>query len=60
LLHCPAAVQLVAHKANNPLPTSAAAGEATGGQLTAGGFAGLAGFLVLGAAFALRRRHGDA
>ena len=44
-----------------PLPSAARAGEAsTGGQLAAGGFAALAALLAFGAAFALRRRHGDA
>ena len=47
--------------AAHPLPSAAMAGEAsTGGQLTAGGFAALAALLAFGAAFALRRRHGDA
>jgi len=47
--------------AAHPLPSAARAGEAsTGGQLTAGGFAALAALLAFGAAFALRRRHGDA
>jgi hypothetical protein len=47
--------------AAHPLPSAARAGEAsTGGQLTAGGFAALAALLAFGAAFVLRRRHGDA
>ena len=44
----------------NPLPLSSAAGQAdTSRQLAAGGFAGLAALLALGAGFVLRRRHGD-
>ncbi len=47
--------------AANPLPSAARAGEAsTGGQLTTGGLAALAALQAFGAAFALRRRHGDA
>lgn len=43
----------------NPLPVAAAAGQAdTSGQLVAGGFAAFAAFLLLGAGFVLRRRHG--
>ena len=46
--------------AANPLPSAARAGEAsTGGQLTAGGLAALAALLAFGAAFVLRRRHGN-
>jgi hypothetical protein len=53
--------QFSARRATNPLPTSAAAGEAdTSGQLVAGGVTAFAGFLVLGTAFVLRRREGDA
>lgn len=53
----PGAASAVTH----PLPTSAAAGEAsTSGQPVAGTFAAFAGFLALGAGFILRRRHGDA
>jgi hypothetical protein len=48
-----------AEVAAHPLPLAAAAGEAnTSGQLAVGGFASLAGFLALGTAFVLRRRHG--
>ena len=44
----------------HPLPTSAAAGEAsTDGQVVAAGLAAMAGFCTLAAAFVLRRRHGD-
>ena len=47
--------------AAHPLPSAARAGEAnTSGQLTAGGFAGLAALLAFGSALVLRRRHGDA
>jgi len=59
----PAAAPVVvppAQAAVNPLPTAASAGQAdTSGQVTAGVFAGFAGFLALGAGFVLRRRHGD-
>jgi hypothetical protein len=56
----PAVVVSPAEAAVNPLPTAAAAGQAnTDGQLTAGGAAGLAAFLTLGAGFVLRRRHGE-
>lgn len=49
-----------AEAAVNPLPTAASAGQAdTSGQVTAGGFAGFAAFLALGAGFVLRRRRGD-
>jgi len=47
--------------AANPLPVSAAAGQAsTGGQLVAGGFTAFAAALALGAGFVLLRRHGVA
>jgi hypothetical protein len=50
-----------AEAAVNPLPSAAAAGQAeTDGQLVAGGLAGTAAFLALGAGFVLRRRHSDA
>lgn len=43
----------------NPLPVSAAAGDAdTSGQLVVGGMAALGGLLMLGVGFMLRRRHG--
>ena len=46
---------------SNPLPTSAAAGQAdTSGHLVAGGFAAFAAFLAVGAGVVLRRRYGDA
>ena len=45
----------------NPLPTGAAAGEAsTDGQLLAGVFAAFAAFLAFGSGVVLRRRDGDA
>jgi hypothetical protein len=45
--------------ATQPLPTTAAAGQAgTGGQLIAAGFAAFAAFLAFGTRFVLRRRHG--
>ena len=54
------AVVSPAEAAAHPLPLAAAAGEAnTSGQLAVGGFAALAAFLALGAAFVLRRRNGE-
>ena len=48
-----------AEVAAHPLPLAAAAGQAnTSGLLADGGFASLAGFLALGTAFVMRRRHG--
>ena len=45
--------------ATHPLPTAAAAGQAsTSGQLIAAGFAAFAAFLAFGTRFVLRRRHG--
>jgi len=45
----------------NPLPTAAAAGQLdTSDQLVAGGFAGFAALLALGAGFVLRRRQSRA
>ena len=50
-----------APKDSNPLPTSAAAGQAdASGQLVAGGFAAFAALLALGSGVVLRRRYGDA
>jgi hypothetical protein len=55
------AVAVAPAVANHPLPTSAAAGQAsTSGQLIAGGFAAAAALLALGAGFVLRRRNGVA
>jgi hypothetical protein len=45
--------------ATHPLPTAAAAGQAsTSGQLIAAGLAAFAAFLAFGTRFVLRRRHG--
>jgi hypothetical protein len=45
--------------ATHPLPTAAAAGQAsTSGQLITGGLAAFAAFLAFGTRFVLRRRHG--
>jgi hypothetical protein len=59
----PAAAPVIvspAEAAVNPLPSAAKAGQAnTDGQLVAGGAAGFAAFLALGAGFVLRRRHGE-
>jgi len=57
----PAVVVSPAEAVVNPLPVAAAAGEAdTSGQLAAGGLAGMAAFLMLGAGSVLRRRRGEA
>jgi LPXTG-motif cell wall-anchored protein len=51
----------VAAQVTHPLPTAAAAGDAsTGDQMALGGAAGFAAFLVLGGAMVLRRRDSDA
>ena len=51
----------VVAEAANPLPMAARAGQAdTSGQLALGGLTGFAAFLLLGAGFGLRRRHGVA
>lgn len=56
----PVVAGVVEEAAVNPLPVAAAAGQAdTSGQLAAGGFAAFAAFLMLGAGFVLRRRHGE-